>query len=123
LSDWWPPYLRTVETTMRPSTRSNYDQAWRLRIAPRLGTTPVGRIRPSTIDTWIADMVADGVSSWKVVETVGVLERVLDRAVRDRSIAMNPCSQRTATLPRRPVTDHLVLPRRGRAPRRCDAPT
>jgi len=64
---------------------------------------PVGRLRPSHIEDWIADMVAAGVSSSKIIESHGVLKRVLDRAVRDWAIATNPCSLRAGPLPRPPT--------------------
>ncbi|WP_346282230.1 site-specific integrase [Pseudonocardia sp.] len=44
-----------------------------------------------------------------MIETLGVLKRVLDLAVRDAAIAVNPCSLRSARLPKRPVTDRPVL--------------
>ena len=54
-------------------------------------------------------MTDRGVSASKVIESVGVLKRVLDRAVRDKIIASNPCDQRSVTLPRRPRTERPVL--------------
>ena len=109
LREWWPGYQRAAQTTLKTSTRSNYEQAWRLRVEPGLGSVPVGRLRPSHIEDWIADMVADGVSSSKIIESHGVLKRVLDRAVRDRAISTNPCSLRAGPLPRRPRKDRPVL--------------
>lgn len=109
LGEWWPGYLRTAQTTLKASTRSNYEQAWRLRVEPGLGSVPVGRLRVSHIEDWIADMVAAGVSSSKIIESYGVLKRVLDRAVRDRAISTNPCSLRAGRLPRRPRKDRPVL--------------
>lgn len=109
LCDWWPGYLRTAQSTLKSSTLSNYEQAWRLRVEPGLGSVPVGRLRASHIEDWIADMVAAGVSSSKIIESYGVLKRVLDRAVRDRAISTNPCSLRAGPLPRRPRKDRPVL--------------
>ena len=70
---------------------------------------PVRRIKPSHIDDWIADMNQDGVSPTKVIEAVGVLRRVLDRAVRDEAIAQNSCTMRSGSLPKRPQTERPVL--------------
>lgn len=67
---------------------------------------PARRIKPSHIDDWIADMNQDGVSPTKVIEAVGVLRRVLDRAVRDKAIAQNSCTMRSGSLPKRPQTEH-----------------
>lgn len=59
---------------------------------------PVRRIKPSHIDDWIADMSQDGVSPTKVIGAVGVLRRVLDRAVRDKALPSNPCAIRSGSL-------------------------
>jgi integrase len=108
LSHWWPGYWRSLQSR-KPTTRVNYSTAWRLRIEPRFGTLPVRRVKPSHIDDWIADMNQDGVSPTKVIEAVGVLRRVLDRAVRDKAIAQNPCTMRSGTLPKRLQTERPVL--------------
>ena len=63
----------------------------------------------SHIDDWIADMNQDGVSPTKVIEAVGVLRRVLDRAVRDKAIAQNSCTMRSGSPPKRPQTERPVL--------------
>lgn len=108
LSEWWPGYWRSVQTH-KPRTRVAYEAAWRLRIEPRFGATPVRRIKPAHVDDWIAEMSEQGVSASKVIEATGVLKRVLDRVVRDKVIPTNPCEQRASTLPKRPKTDRPVL--------------
>lgn len=108
LREWWPSYWRSLQAK-KARTKANYGAAWRLRIEPRFGSMPVRRIKPGHVDDWIADMVEQGTSASKVIESAGVLKRVLDLAVRDRAIAVNPCGLRTATLPRRPKTERPVL--------------
>jgi integrase len=108
LSDWWPGYWHSVQSR-KPTTTGAYSRAWRLRIEPRFGSVPVRRIKSTHVDDWIADMSRDGVSPTKVIEAVGVLRRVVDRAVRDKAIAQNPCSQRSRSLPRRPNVERPVL--------------
>jgi integrase len=109
LRDWWQGYLRTVQASSKPSTQANYEQAWRLRVEPRFGAVSVGRIRTSHIEEWVTDLVSYGTSSSKIIESYGVLRRLLDRAVRDRAIAANPCTLRRAPLPSRPATNRPVL--------------
>jgi integrase len=109
LSHWWPDYLRAIELTAKPSTVANYEQAWRLRIEPHLGSIAVSRIKPSHVESWVADLQTAGASASKVIETHGVLKRVLDRAVMDRAIPSNPCVIRTLRLPRRPTKNRPVL--------------
>ncbi len=67
------------------------------------------RIKPSLIDEWISQMVADGKSATIITETYGVLKRVLDRAVRDKVIPSNPCVERGMKLPRKQQIDRPVL--------------
>jgi hypothetical protein len=76
------------------------DPAWRLRIEPRFGSTPVRRIRVSQVEDWLADMVASAVSASKAIEAYGSLKRVIDRALRDRAWTSNPCALRSTPLPR-----------------------
>jgi integrase len=108
LSQWWPTYWRSVQSN-KQRTKVGYEAAWRLRVEPRFGSSPVRRIKPAHIDEWVADMVEHGVSASKVIETLGVMKRVLDLAVRDAAIAVNPCSLRASRLPKRPTTDRPVL--------------
>ncbi len=91
--------LLALSPAQEGAHQANYGAAWRLRIEPRFGSTPVRRIKPGHVDDWIADMLEQGTSASKVIESAGVLKRVLDLAVRDRAIAANPCALRTATLP------------------------
>jgi integrase len=107
-------YWRSTQSR-KPHTRAGYETAWRLRIEPRFGSMPVRRINPSHVDDWIADMIEQGPPVSKITESLGVLKRVLDRVVRDRVIATNPCSLRAVTLPKRSQNGAPgPLPRRGR---------
>jgi len=108
LGEWWPSYWRSLQSRKR-TTQVNYSTAWRLRIEPRFGSTPVRRIKPTHVDDWISDMIESGVSATKVIEAVGVLRRLLDRAVRDKAIQANPCVLRQVSLPRRPQVERPVL--------------
>jgi integrase len=108
LREWWPAYWRSTQSR-KTQTRAGYETAWRLRIEPRFGSMPVRRIKPSHVDDWVADMIEQGLSVSKITESLGVLKRVLDRVVRDRVIAINPCSLRTASLPKRSQMERPVL--------------
>jgi integrase len=54
-------------------------------------------------------MIEQGLSVSKITESLGVLKRVLDRVVRDRVIATNPCLRRAVTLPKRSQMERPVL--------------
>ena len=108
LREWWPGYWRATQSR-RPHTRIGYETAWRLRIEPRFGSMPVRWIKASHVDDWVADMIEQGLSVSKIAESLGVLKRVLDRVVRDRVIATNPCSLRAVTLPKHSQMERPVL--------------
>jgi integrase len=108
LREWWPGYWRSTQRR-KPHTRLGYETAWRLRIEPRFGSMPVRRIKPSLVDDWVADMIEQGLSVSKITESLGVLKRVLDRVVRARVIATNPCSLRAVILPKRSQMNRPVL--------------
>lgn len=108
LRSFWEPYKRTWGA-LSPSTRIAYETAWRLRIEPRFGDLRVRQIRPATVDEWIGQMINEGRSRSVIVETTGVLRRILDRAVRDKVIPSNPCAERGIRLPRKQEVDRPVL--------------
>ncbi len=108
LSDWWPLYERSIQSA-KFRTKAGYSAAWRLRIAPRFGSTPVRRIKPSDVDGWISDMIDAGVSRSQLIETLGVARRVLDLALRDKVITTNPCALRSVTLPKQQQKERPVL--------------
>jgi site-specific recombinase XerD len=70
---------------------------------------PVRRTKPSHVDDWVADMIEQGLSVSKITESLGVLKRVPDRAVRDWVVVTNPCSLRAVSLPKRSQTNRPVL--------------
>ena len=70
LREWWPKYKRTWGA-LSPSSRVAYETAWRLRIEPAFGDVRVRRIKPSTIDEWIGQMIEEGKSRSVIVETLG----------------------------------------------------
>jgi len=108
LQAWWPGYFAGT-ARLKESTRMSYETAWRLRVQPRFGAVPVRRIRASHVEDWLADLHEQAVSSSKAIEAYGVLNRVLNRAVRDQALPANPCGQRSLPLPRRPRTHRPVL--------------
>lgn len=52
----------------------------------------MGEILPSTVQGWVTEAVASGVSARSVVKYHVMLHGVFKRAVRDRIIGYNPCA-------------------------------
>lgn len=75
------------------NTAASYERAWRIRVAPSLGTVPVAELTPLRIAR--ARSAWDGSASTKQ-DAMSVLSRLLDLAMLDGLILTNPC----ASLPR-----------------------
>lgn len=109
LSTFWEPYLLTVQATKKPNTIRDYSYIWSNQVGPRFGSVPVSRIRPGDIDAWAAGLTAAGLSAQKVRNAVGLLSRLLDRAVRDGALSGNPVERRADKLPAVPQANRPVL--------------
>ncbi|UQN29444.1 tyrosine-type recombinase/integrase [Brachybacterium kimchii] len=107
LAELADPWLRAKRTRVKPSTLDGIEGAWRIHVRPRFGRTSVARILPSEVEAWIADLVDAGKSPTVVRRAHAVLAQMLDTAVRDRRIAVNPA--RGITLPRARSSAHRYL--------------
>ena len=76
------------------STRDGYSLGLRLRVLPALGHLPVSSITAGTIDRTI-DQWETQYSPSTIKNTIAPLVRVLDEAVRDDLIGMNPARNRS----------------------------
>lgn len=83
--DW----LRAHKGSVKPSTYRPDESAWRIRVEPRWGSRTIGSIRTSEVQAWVSEMVGDW-SSTTVLRAHGVLAAILDTAVADRRIRVNP---------------------------------
>ncbi|HEY8318548.1 MAG TPA: tyrosine-type recombinase/integrase [Amnibacterium sp.] len=110
-----PQWLATLNH-LKPSSFAPLEAAWRVYVAPRWGATEIGRIRPSEVQAWIADLIAGSAPSTttprplgptSVKRAHGVLASILDVAVRDRLLQSNPA--RGVSLPRKVPRRHQYL--------------
>lgn len=108
LSDLGANWLRNQAGHMRPSGHRSYESAWRVHVRPRWGTAPIGTIRRTDIQAWIAELstapktgrrTSTGLSAPTIETCVRVLAGILDDAVSDRRLIDNPA--RGVKLPRR----------------------
>lgn len=97
---------------LKPSSAYVYESAWRLHVEPRWGTTMIGTIRHSEVQSWITQL-SDGTDTQKpksptmVRRCHDILAGVLDTAVRDHLLPSNPA--RGVRLPRRSSREHVYL--------------
>ena len=81
----------------------NEDQL-RLRILPRLGKMPLGKITPQEVRSWhsalMAQVEAAGKGHRAVSASYRVLRAIMNTAVQDEILAKNPCTIRGASVDR-----------------------
>jgi acetyl esterase/lipase len=76
------------------STRQGYASILSAHFLPFFGRMPMKRIMPSTVRAWVTKVSSEGRISPVTIRTNHVmLHSVFRRAVRDRIIAFNPCSE------------------------------
>lgn len=86
------------QSHLKPSSLRPVESAWRLHVEPRWGRRPLSSIRHSDVQAWLTGMTATH-SPTMVLRAYGVLAGILDVAVKDRRIPMNPA--RDVNLPRK----------------------
>lgn len=98
---------------LKPSSLKPVRIAWELRVKPRWGNLPVGEVRHSDIQTWVAGLTTldrqgkpttTPLSATGVIYAHQVLDGILTMAVKDRRIPANPA-------------DDITLPRKKRKPK------
>jgi integrase len=101
------------QTHLKPSSEAVVESAWRLHVRPYWGRVPVGEVRHSDIQSWVSDLASNTrkrvkpLSGSSVHRAYGVLASVLEVAVRDRRLAVNPA--KGVGLPRRVARPHRYL--------------
>ena len=83
---WWPS--RHLEVSTRAGYRSYLDK----HFLPYFGAMAIADILPSTVQGWVTQAVESGLSARSVVKYHVMLHGVFKRAVRDRVLGYNPCT-------------------------------
>lgn len=88
LADWVAVWREGLHAG--PMTRATYDSHLRTHILPRFGTVPLNGITRMAVKTW-----ANQLRSWRsertVVDVVRLLSMLLNEAVEEQLITINPC--------------------------------
>lgn len=92
-----PAWLDRQQGHLKPSGYNVIEAAWRLRVQPRWGDTPIGKIKKSAIEHWIADLrrgseTVKPVGASVVKRTHYVLSCILAAAVEDGQLPRNPAA-------------------------------
>ena len=95
-----------TQTHLKPSSYRPVEIAWRLYVLPTWGSKSVGDIRHSAVQAWVSTL-SETKGATTVLRAYGVLAGVLDIAVKDRRLTVNPA--RGVNLPRKTKKKHVYL--------------
>ena len=102
------PWLVSKRASLKPSAYSPIETAWRLRVQPRWGRIAITDIAHSDVKSWVAEL-NQSLGASLVIRTYGVLASILDDAVHDRRIAVNPARGGKIGLPKKTTSRHIYL--------------
>jgi integrase len=91
---------------LKPKTRLGYRQILDVHVLPRWGTVELRAVTASGISAWVAQ-IASKRSASTTRKALGVLRGVLDLAVADRRVAVNPTVR--VKQPRLPLAEQRFL--------------
>ncbi|WP_418003362.1 tyrosine-type recombinase/integrase [Mycobacterium sp. PDNC021] len=84
-----PGWLERLKGVIKPSAFHSVDSAWSVHVEPRWATKAIADIRHTDVQAWITELSTKRKAT--VVRTAySVLSRILDDAVKDRRLAVNP---------------------------------
>ncbi|WP_314612587.1 hypothetical protein [Streptomyces stackebrandtii] len=90
LADYGETNMELALRGLELKTRDPYLSGWRVRVVPALGHLPVRMITNGAIDRTVQNWIADEHGRSTVRNTIAVLVRVMEQAVRDGIIKVNP---------------------------------
>lgn len=107
LSKWAERHIAAQRGRLTPKTQALYESLLRSCINPTLGNRRLDKLQKIEIREWVAELTARGLSASRVRQALVVLSQVLDAAVDDDLITINPC--RGVRPPRLPQTEPVIL--------------
>ncbi|WP_431038358.1 tyrosine-type recombinase/integrase [Streptomyces sp. P6-2-1] len=90
LADYGTTNMDLALRGLELKTRDPYLAGWRTRVIPTLGHLAVRTITNGVVDRAVQGWIADGHSRSTMKNTIAVLVRVMEQAVRDNVIKVNP---------------------------------
>jgi integrase len=103
---WW---ATTAE--LRPGTRVLYGYLLRRFLLPAFATTPLGKLDPLTVRTWLAGLHEAGeVTPTTIAKAYRLLRRILNVAVEAGYLPRNPCTVKGAGIERAREMRHVSIP-------------
>ena len=104
--DWAEGWLAN-RTHLKPKTFSGYESLLKVHILPQFGSSRLDRIDSLSIEEWVADLKASGLSASRIRQAHNVMSQILKTAVRARYLPAN--SAEGIDLPRKLRREELFL--------------
>ena len=101
-AEWLATRLTSNGTRLRPRVRELYEGQLRLHILPTLGRAPLTKLRTTTVRSWHSGLVDNGPGATTAAKCYRLLRAILNTAVEDGLLAVNPCTIRGAGAERAP---------------------
>lgn len=109
VADLWPTYLGTL-AGRKASHRRTVESKYRTHVAPKFGPAPVEKITRTAVLAWVAELGEQGKAASTIRQAVFILAGILQTAVDDRMLAVNPAKDLgRGKLPKPAVRDHVFL--------------
>ncbi|WP_299051870.1 site-specific integrase [uncultured Nocardioides sp.] len=106
LADWAETWLPT-RSDLRPTSRARLESVVRLHVVPAFGDRRLASIGNAEVRAWVGRMVDSGMSAASVRKAVFALRGMLDAAVADRRLSVNPAT--SVPLPTEKATEQRFL--------------
>jgi integrase len=90
LEDYGNANLTLALRGLEPKTTDPYLAGWRKRVVPSLGHVPVRMITGGAVDRAVHGWIADECSKSTVKNSIAILVRVMEQALRDGLVDRNP---------------------------------
>ena len=89
LKDWSATWF-AGQLHLKATGRTRVEGIVRLYIVPRWGSTSLRDVSHAEVQAWVTQLQAGGLSASSVQRAHGILSQMLDLAVRDRRLTINP---------------------------------
>ncbi|MFJ5830904.1 tyrosine recombinase XerC [Streptomyces sp. NPDC093089] len=111
LADYGSANMELALRELELKARDPYLSGWKLRVLPALGHLPVRMITNGGVDRTVQNWIADEHGRSTVKNSLAVLVRVMEQAVRDGIIKVNPARVTGWQKLYKPAEDELLNPR------------
>lgn len=87
---------KRTQVHLKESTQNTREVTWRVHVAPRWESILLAEIRRADVLQWVADLRENDVGAETIENALGVLRMVLQYAIDDGRLRVNPCADVSA---------------------------